>query len=98
MGLLFGTLYGPAPPENNETRFRNAQYDRAFEGFLRAPDAKTRNAHARVMSAITAAYAPMIPLMVDVENAFVQPWVTGYNRSPFATYYKFVDIDLARRP
>ena len=50
------------------------------------------------MSAITGAYAPMIPLMVDVENAFVQPWVTGYNRSPFATYYKFVDIDLARRP
>ena len=98
MGLLFGMLYGPSPPENNESRFRNEQYDRAFEGFLRAPDAKTRDAHARVMSALTQVYAPMIPLMVDVENAFVQPWVTGYNRSPFATYYKFVDIDLARRP
>jgi hypothetical protein len=50
------------------------------------------------MSALTQVYVPMIPLMVDVENAFVQPWVAGYNRSPFATYYKYVDIDLARRP
>jgi ABC-type transport system substrate-binding protein len=97
-GLLFGMLYGPAPPENNESRFRNGQYDRAFEEFLRAPDPATRLAEARTMSALTQVYAPMIPLMVDVENAFVQPWVAGYNRSPFATYYKYVDIDLARRP
>ena len=97
-GLLFSMLYGPAPPENNESRFRNGQYDRAFEEFLRAPDPATRLARARTMSALTQVYAPMIPLMVDVENAFVQPWVAGYNRSPFATYYKYVDIDLARRP
>ena len=97
-GLLFSMLYGPAPPENNESRFRNGQYDRAFEEFLRAPDPATRLARARTMSALTEVYAPMIPLMVDVENAFVQPWVAGYNRSPFATYYKYVDIDLARRP
>jgi len=97
-GLLFGMLYGPAPPENNESRFRNGQYDRAFEAFLRAPDPATRLAQARTMSALTQVYVPMIPLMVDVENAFVQPWVAGYNRSPFATYYKYVDIDLARRP
>jgi ABC-type transport system substrate-binding protein len=97
-GLLFSMLYGPAPPENNESRFRNGQYDRAFEEFLRAPDPATRLARARTMSALTQVYVPMIPLMVDVENAFVQPWVAGYNRSPFATYYKYVDIDLARRP
>jgi oligopeptide transport system substrate-binding protein len=97
-GLLFGMLYGPAPPENNESRFRNGQYDRAFEAFLRAPDPATRLSQARTMSALTQVYVPMIPLMVDVENAFVQPWVAGYNRSPFATYYKYVDIDLARRP
>jgi ABC-type transport system substrate-binding protein len=97
-GLLFSMLYEPAPPENNESRFRNGQYDRAFEEFLRAPDPATRLARARTMSALTQVYAPMIPLMVDVENAFVQPWVAGYNRSPFATYYKYVDIDLARRP
>ncbi|MBK8690597.1 MAG: bicyclomycin resistance protein [Betaproteobacteria bacterium] len=97
VGLLFSTLYGPTPPEGNETRFRNAQYDRAFEGFLRAADEKTRLAHARTMTALTQVHVPIIPLLVDVENAFVQPWVMGYHRSPFGTYWKYLDIDAARR-
>ena len=54
-------------------------------------------AAARTMHDIVAAYVPMLPMVVDVENAFVQPWVSGYNRSPFATYYKYVDIDLAKK-
>ena len=54
-------------------------------------------ATARTMHDIVAIYVPMMPLVVDVENAFVQPWVSGYYRSPFATYYKYVDIDLARK-
>ena len=39
----------------------------------------------------------MLPLMVDIENAFAQPWVQGYHRSPFGSYYQYLDIDLARR-
>jgi len=97
-GLLFGQLYGPAPPETNESRFRNGDYDAAFERFLQAADATARRDAARTMSTIVAFHAPMIPLMVDVENAFVQPWVKGYRRSPFATYLKYVDIDSTRRP
>ncbi len=96
-GLLFETLYGPTPPEGNESRFRNEDYDRAFERFLRAPDEKGRLAPARTMTSLTQIHVPVIPLMVDVENAFIQPWIIGYHRSPFATYYKYLDIDLARR-
>ena len=64
---------------------------------MRAPTEQERMAAARTMHDIVAIYVPMLPLVVDVENAFVQPWVSGYYRSPFATYYKYVDIDLARK-
>ncbi len=97
-GTLFTLLYGPAPPETNETRFRHEPYDRALERFLRAGDEAERLKQARTMTAILNAYAPMIPLLVDVENAFVQPWVLGYHKSPFSTYWKYLDLDLARRP
>jgi hypothetical protein len=49
------------------------------------------------MTALTQVHVPIIPLLVDVENAFVQPWVMGYHRSPFGTYWKYLDIDAARR-
>jgi len=41
-------------------------------------------------------WAPMLPLMVDVENAFMQPWVLGYRHSEFGPYFQYIDIDLAR--
>lgn len=96
-GLGFQQLHGPDPPEINESRFRNAEYDRAFERFLRAPADGERMAAARTMNAIIAAQAPMLPLMVDIENAFVQPWMQGYHRSPFGSYYQYLDIDVAKR-
>ena len=32
----------------------------------------------------------------DPENA-VEPWVAGSGHSPFATYYKYVDVDSAKQ-
>ncbi|MEP7327833.1 MAG: ABC transporter substrate-binding protein [Betaproteobacteria bacterium] len=96
-GLGFAQLYGPEPPQSNESRFKFDPYDRAFERFLRVPTDRERMESARVMNDIVAMYAPMIPLMVDIENAFSQPWVLGYHRSPFGTYFQYLDIDSARR-
>ncbi len=96
-GLGLTTLYGKLPPEANDARFRFDAYDRALGQYMLAGTDAERMAAARVMHDIVAVYVPMLPLVVDVENAFVQPWVSGYNRSPFATYYKYVDIDLARK-
>ncbi len=96
-GLGFQQLHGTDPPEINESRFRHADYDRAFERFVRAPTVEERMEAARTMNAIIAAFAPMLPLMVDIENAFVQPWVLGYHRSPFGSYYQYLDIDVAKR-
>ncbi len=96
-GIGFQQLRGNDPPEINESRFRSDDYDRAFERFLRAPTESERMVAARTMNAIVAAFAPMLPLMVDIENAFIQPWVQGYHRSPFGSYYQYLDIDVAKR-
>ncbi len=44
------------------------------------------------MIAILHYYAPFIPLLVDVQNAFVQPWLKGYVPSSFAAYCQYQDI------
>ena len=49
------------------------------------------------MNEIIDNFVPQIPMVVELENAFVQPWVSGYYRSPFATYFKYIDIDLAKK-
>jgi oligopeptide transport system substrate-binding protein len=91
-GLIFQSFYGPAPPEMNESRFRYAPYDRALDEFLRAPTAADRQRAARVMADILQSYVPVLPLLVDVQNAFVQPWLLGYYPSPFAAYFQYLDI------
>jgi len=92
-GLGFMQFYGPAPPESNESRFRHAPYDRAFEDFLRASRESERMRAARTMSEILQVYVPVVPLLVDVNNAFSQPWLLGYHPSPFSAYFQYMDID-----
>ena len=36
-------------------------------------------------------------MVLELENTFVQPWVSGYKYSPFDTYYKYVDIDPSKQ-
>jgi oligopeptide transport system substrate-binding protein len=96
MGLGFAQFYGPSPPEANESRFRFPQYDRAFEAFLQATSDADRMREARTMIAILHYYAPFIPLLVDVQNAFVQPWVKGYVPSSFASYWQYQDLASSR--
>ncbi|MEO8753594.1 MAG: ABC transporter substrate-binding protein [Casimicrobiaceae bacterium] len=96
-GLAFAQFYGPAPPETNETRFRSADYDTAFRNFLRATTPAQRLAEARRMIEIVQTFVPMIPLLVDIDNAFVQPWVQGYFPSTYATFYKYMDIASANK-
>ena len=91
-GTIFQTFYGPMPGEANETRFRYEPYDRALEDFLRAPDATSRQSAASTMTEILQSYVPVMPLMVDVQNAFIQPWLIGYYPSSFSAYFQYMDI------
>ena len=49
------------------------------------------------MSEIARTYVPMIPAIFRLENDYVQPWVLGFSPQVFQTYWKYLDIDLARR-
>jgi len=96
-GILFRSLYGKETPLINDARFKSAAYDRAFEQFMRAPTEPERLAAARTMNAIVDDFAPQIPMVLEYESAFVQPWVSGYQHSPFGAYYPYIDVDPARQ-
>ena len=92
------TLWGKSPDATNRARFRNADYDAAYERFLRTPDVKERTALARRMSEIINTFVPMTMQVYPIGNAFTQPWLLGYYPSQFGFTWKYMDIDMARKP
>ena len=90
-------LYGKEPPTVNTTRFKLDEYDRAMEEYLRSPADAVQIATARRMSELARTYVPIIPTIFRLENDFVHPWLQGFSPQVFQTYWKFLDIDLARR-
>ena len=90
-------LYGKEPPSVNASRFNSADYDRAMEEYLRSGGDAEQIATARRMSEIAKNFVPIIPAIFRLENDFVQPWVEGYRPQVFQTYWKYLDIDLARQ-
>lgn len=94
-GVVLGG--GATLPDSNQARFRNADYDAAYEAFVRTPPGPERNALARRMSEIVAAYAPILLRTYPINNAFVQPWLKGYYPASFGFTWKYVDIDLSRK-
>ena len=48
----------------------------------------------RIMNDVVDNYVPLMPMVAELESAFVQPWVMGFHGSPFVTYYyQYLDID-----
>src|SRR5438477_6267921 len=85
------------PPTVNTARFRLAEYDRAVDRFYASPNEKGRNAAARQASELASTYAPILPTIFRLQNDFVQPWVQGYSKQLYTNYWKYLDVDLARR-
>jgi ABC-type transport system substrate-binding protein len=90
-------LYSKQPQRVNVSQFKFADYDRAAEEFLRSATESQRVALARKMSELARTYMPEMPVIFRLENDFVQPWLLGFRPPVFATYWKYLDIDLARR-
>ena len=95
---FLSTLWGKSAADINHSRFRNADYDAAFEQFLRTPDGPERIALVRRMSDVVNAFVPITLQVNPVGNAFTQPWLLGYNPAPFGFTWKYMDIDLAKKP
>ena len=97
-GLDLLSLHSKEPGATNATRFRYEPFDQALERFMFASSEAQRVVEARAMNEIVDNYAPVIPMVVELETAFVQPWVLGFRGSPYITYYyQYLDVDVAKR-
>ena len=94
---ILQTLWSKSPRDTNPSQFRRADYDAAYEQFLRTPDGPARTALARKMSEISQAYMPMILHTYGIGNVLAYPWVQGYWPSAFGFAWKYLDIDVAMR-
>ena len=101
-----GTPFGDAemiqldsrqPPTVNSSRFKLPEYNQTVDRFYASPDDNGRIAAARQASSLAATYVPLLPTIFRLENDFVQPWVQGYSPPVWTSYWKYLDIDLARR-
>jgi oligopeptide transport system substrate-binding protein len=90
-------LYSKQPRRINSGLFKLAEYDKAAEQFLRSATPAEQRAAARKMSDLARTYMPLLPAIFRLENDFVQPWLLGFSPPIFSTYWKYLDIDLARR-
>jgi oligopeptide transport system substrate-binding protein len=98
LGTIFQTFYSTQPGEANESRFKSKDYDRALDEFFVADSDAARQKAASRMTDILQTYAPVMPLLYDVENAFVQPWVLGYHPSRVSAHYQYMDIAPSKTP
>jgi len=95
--LVLQTLWSKSPHDTNRARFRNTEYDKAYEEFLRTPAGPQRLRLARRMAEIVQAYVPMTLHTNGIGNVLVSPWVLGYQPSQFAQSWKYLDLDVAKR-
>jgi ABC-type transport system substrate-binding protein len=94
---ILQALWSQSPRDTNPSQFHQADYDQAYEQFLRTPAGPTRVALARRMSEISQAYMPMILHTYGIGNVLYYPWVLGYWPSPFGFSWKYLDVDVALR-
>lgn len=90
-------LQGTQTTMVNPSRFRMIEYDRLYEQMMREPDLRKQTALSRRMSELAQIYVPLIPHVVEIDNNFVQPWLLGFYPNDFTSYWKYLDIDLAKR-
>jgi ABC-type transport system substrate-binding protein len=95
--LVLQTLWGKSPNDTNRARFRQADYDAAYEAFLRTPPGPERTRLVRRMSELVAAYMPLTLHTNGIGNVLMYPWVEGYWPSQFGFSWKYLDIDLGKR-
>ena len=90
-------LHSKQPQRVNVVQFANADYDRAAEAFLKSATEEEQLAAARTMSGIARTYMPQLPVYFRLESNYVQPWLSGFRPGVFSSYWKYLDVDPAKR-
>jgi len=90
-------LHSKQPQRVNVGQFANADYDRAAEAFLRSATEEEQLGAARTMYGIARTYMPQLPVYFRLESNYVQPWLSGFRPGVFSSYWKYLDVDPAKR-
>ena len=90
-------LHSKQPQRVNVVQFANADYDRAAEAFLKSATEEEQLAAARTMYGIARTYMPQLPVYFRLESNYVQPWLSGFRPGVFSSYWKYLDVDPAKR-
>jgi ABC-type transport system substrate-binding protein len=92
-------LYGPQAGQQNLARFKSAEFDRIYEAMLSLPDGPEREKLFYEAKRIVAAQMPYRNLAHRISTELLHPWVYGYRRTLFWSYWwHLVDVDPQRRP
>lgn len=94
---ILAQLHSKQPRRVNVTQFTNAEFDRAAEQFLRSPTDEEQIAAAHTMTEIARTYMPELPVYFRLESNYVHPWLLGFSPGVFSSYWKYLDIDTAKR-
>jgi len=94
---VLAQLHGIQPLRVNVSQFSNADYDRAAAQFLRSAGDEEQIVAARAMNDIARTFMPEMPVYFRLESNYVQPWLLGFRPGTFQSYWKYLDVDLARR-
>ena len=94
---ILSQLHSRQPRRVAITQFKNDDYDRAADAYLRSPTPAGEIAAARKMNEIAYTYMPELPVLFRLESQVAQPWVQGFAPPIFTTYWKYLDVDVARR-
>jgi ABC-type transport system substrate-binding protein len=91
-------LYGPNAGQENQARFKLAEFDRLFDQARTLPDGPQRTKLFDRMTELVLAYAPWRMGYHLIEDQFTQPWVRYYKPHPIRSQtWQYVDLDGAAK-
>ncbi|MEO8484780.1 MAG: ABC transporter substrate-binding protein [Betaproteobacteria bacterium] len=87
-------LYGPNAGQENQSRFKLAEYDRLYDEARKLPDGPARTALFGRMQALIVAYAPMRLTQHIVEDHAWHRRVLHYRAHPIRQFsFRYYDVD-----
>jgi len=91
-------LYGPNVGQENQARFKLAEFDQLYQQGRKLPDSPERTRLFNRMTALVLAYAPWRMSEHRLEDQLLWSWVRYYKPHPIRSQsWKYVDIDTAQR-
>jgi hypothetical protein len=93
---IFALAYRTEKGDPRAARFDLAAFNRIYRAQARLPDGPGRARALAEACALLIAYLPYrFGVWASVTDV-MQPWLIGHRR-PFASYFRFVDIDVGLR-